>query len=67
MQNYNFTCFLYQCGSWSFALREEYRLMLSENRVMRGIFGSKIQEATGGWRKMHNVELHTCTLHHILW
>jgi hypothetical protein len=29
-----------------------------ENRVLRGIFGPKRDEVTGGWRKMHNEELH---------
>jgi hypothetical protein len=29
-----------------------------ENRVLRRIFGSKRDEVTGGWRKMHNEELH---------
>jgi hypothetical protein len=31
-----------------------------ENRVVRGIFGRKSDEATGNWRKMHNGELHDC-------
>jgi hypothetical protein len=38
-------------------LREEYRLRLFENRVLRRIFGSK-RDVTGGWRKLHNEELH---------
>jgi hypothetical protein len=29
-----------------------------ENRVLRGIFGSKRDEVAGGWRKLHNEELH---------
>jgi hypothetical protein len=29
-----------------------------ENRVLRGIFGSKRDEVTGGWGKLHNEELH---------
>jgi hypothetical protein len=29
-----------------------------ENRVLRRIFGSKMDEVTGGWRKLHNEELH---------
>jgi hypothetical protein len=32
--------------------------MVSENRVLRGIFGPKRDEVTGGWRKLHNEELH---------
>jgi hypothetical protein len=38
-------------------LREEYRLGVFENRVLRGIFGSKGNEVTGEWRKLHNEEL----------
>jgi hypothetical protein len=39
-------------------LREEYRLWVFENGVMRRIFGPKRDEVTGGWRKLHNKELH---------
>jgi hypothetical protein len=39
-------------------LREEYRLKVSENRVLRRIFGPKRVEVIGGWRKLHNEELH---------
>jgi hypothetical protein len=39
-------------------LREEYRLRVFENRVVRKIFGPKRDEAIGGWRKLHNEELH---------
>jgi hypothetical protein len=38
-------------------LREERRLRMFENRVLR-IFGSKRDEVTGEWRKLHNEELH---------
>jgi hypothetical protein len=38
-------------------LREERRLRVFENRVLRGIFGPKRDEVTGGWRKLHNEEL----------
>jgi hypothetical protein len=37
---------------------EEHRLMVFEPRVLRRIFGPKRDEATGGWRKLHNEELH---------
>jgi hypothetical protein len=39
-------------------LREEYRLRVFENRVLRRIFGPK-READGSWRKLHNDELHS--------
>jgi hypothetical protein len=38
-------------------LREEQRLRVFENRVMRGIIGPKRDEATGDWRRLHNEEL----------
>jgi hypothetical protein len=43
---------------WSLSLREEHRLGVFENRVMRRIFGPKRDEVTGEWRKLHNEELH---------
>jgi hypothetical protein len=49
---------LYGCETWSLKLREEHRLRVSENRVLRRIFGPKRDEVTGGWRKLHNEELH---------
>jgi hypothetical protein len=39
-------------------LREEHRLSVFENRVLRGIFGPK-REEDGSWRKLHNNELHS--------
>jgi hypothetical protein len=39
-------------------LREEHRLRVFENRVPRRIIGPKRDEVTGGWRKLHNEELH---------
>jgi hypothetical protein len=42
-------------------LKEEHRLRrlrMSENRVLRRIFGPKREEAVGGWRRLHNEELH---------
>jgi hypothetical protein len=49
---------LYGCETWSLTLREKHRLRVFENRVLRRIFGSKRDEVTGGWRKLHNEELH---------
>jgi hypothetical protein len=49
---------LYGCETWSLRLREEHRLRVFENRVLRKVFGPKRDEVTGGWRKLHNEELH---------
>ena len=48
---------LYGCETWSLTLREERRLRVFENRVLRVIFGAKGDEVTGEWRKLHNEEL----------
>jgi hypothetical protein len=49
---------LCECETWSLTLREDHRLRVFENRVLRRIFGPKRDEVTGGWRKLHNEELH---------
>jgi hypothetical protein len=49
---------LYGCETWSLTLREERRLRVFDNRVLRGIFGDKRDEVTGEWGKHHNEELH---------
>jgi hypothetical protein len=49
---------LYGCETWFLTLREEHRLRVFENRVLRRVFGPKRDEVTGGWRKLHNEELH---------
>ena len=48
---------LYWCETWSLTLREEHRLRVSENRVLRRIFGTRRDVVTGEWRKLHNEEL----------
>jgi hypothetical protein len=48
---------LYGCETWSLTLREEHRLRVFENRVLRRVFGPK-REEDGSWRKLHNDELH---------
>ena len=48
---------MYGCETWSLTLREERRLKVFENRVLRRIFGHKRGEETGEWRKLHNEEL----------
>jgi hypothetical protein len=49
---------VYGCGTWSLTLREERRLRVFENRVLRRIFGPNRNEVIGEWRKLHNEELH---------
>jgi hypothetical protein len=49
---------LYGCEILSMTLREKYRLRMFENMVQRRMFGPKRNEMTGGWRKLHNEELH---------
>jgi hypothetical protein len=46
----------YGYETWSFKLREECRLRVFENRVLRRIFGPKRDEVTKEWRKLHNKE-----------
>jgi hypothetical protein len=48
---------LYGSETWALTLREEYRLRLFENRVLRRIFDPKRFEVTGEWRKLHFEEL----------
>ena len=48
---------LYVCETWSLIFREERRLRVFENRVLRGIFVPKRDEVVGEWRKLHNEEL----------
>jgi hypothetical protein len=49
---------LYGCETWSLALRDDHRLGMFENRVLRRIFGPKRNEVMGEWRKLLNGELH---------
>jgi hypothetical protein len=49
---------LHGCETWSLTLREECRLRVVENRVLRRIFGPKRDEVTEEWRRLHNKELH---------
>jgi hypothetical protein len=48
---------LYGCETWSLTLREEQRLRVFKNRVLRKIFGPKRGEATGEWKRLNNEEL----------
>jgi hypothetical protein len=48
---------LYGCETWSLTLREDSKLRVFENRVLRRIFDPKRDEVTGEWRKLHYEEL----------
>ena len=48
---------LYGCEAWSLTLREERKLRVFENMVLRRIFGPRRDEVTGEWRRLHNEEL----------
>jgi hypothetical protein len=45
---------LYGCETWSPTLREERKLRVFENRMLRKVFGPKRDKVTGEWRKLHN-------------
>jgi hypothetical protein len=49
---------LYGCETWSLTVRKEHELRVFQNRELRRIFGPKRDRVTGGWRKLHNEELH---------
>jgi hypothetical protein len=53
---------LYGCETWSLTPREEHRLRVFENSVLRRIFGPKRDEVMVEWRKLHNEELHNLYL-----
>jgi len=48
---------LYGCGTWWLTLREELRLRVFENRVLRRIFGPERDEIIGEWRRIRNEKL----------
>ena len=48
---------LYGCETWSLTLREERKLRVFENMVLRTLFGPRRDEVTGEWRRLHNEEL----------
>jgi len=60
------TVVLYGCETWSLTLREERRLRVFENRVLR-IFGPKRDEVTGKWRTLHNKELNPFQPRDAIW
>ena len=48
---------LYGCETWSSTLREERKLRVFENMVLRRMFGPRRDEVTREWRRLHNEEL----------
>jgi hypothetical protein len=52
---------VYGCETWSLSLREEHRLKVFENEVLRKIFGPKRKEVTGGCKKLRNGYLYGST------
>jgi hypothetical protein len=44
---------LYGCETWSLTVREEHKLRVFENKVLRRTFGTKRDGVTGGWKKLH--------------
>jgi hypothetical protein len=65
-QNYNFACILYGCETWSLTLREERKLKMFENRVLRRVFGPKKDEVTGNGENYKMRSLMICTANPIL-
>jgi hypothetical protein len=57
---------LYEFETLSLTLREERRLRMFDNRVVRGIFGPQRDEVTGEWRKLHEQKLNDLYPHQIL-
>jgi hypothetical protein len=49
---------LYGFETWSLTFREEHRLRVFENRLLRKVFGRKRDEVTGEWRRLHSEELY---------
>ena len=58
---------LYGCEAWSLTLRDERKLRVFENMVLRRIFGPRRDEVTGEWRRLHNEELSDLYSPNILW
>jgi hypothetical protein len=59
---------LYGCETWWLTLREELRLRVFENMMLRKIFGPKRDQVTSEWRKIHNKELNDLySLPNIVW
>jgi hypothetical protein len=60
-----FPLVLYGCETWSPTLREEHRLKMIENRLLRKVFEPKRFEVTGDWKKLNNGNFIACTPHQV--
>jgi len=58
---------LYGCETWMLTLREERRLRVLKNRVLRRIFGYRRDEVIREWRGAHNEELNGVLLTQYFW
>jgi hypothetical protein len=56
---------LYGCEAWSLTVREEHKLRVFENRVLRRIFGLKRDGVTGGWKSCITKSFIICTLRQV--
>ena len=56
--SFEISIFIHGCETWSLTLKEECRLKVFENRILRRIFGPKRDE-NGEWKRLHNEELHS--------
>jgi hypothetical protein len=53
---------LYGCETWYFTIRQEHKLRVFKNMVLRNISGPKVEEVTGEWRRLHKEKL--CDLYY---
>jgi hypothetical protein len=58
VQNIILTVVLYGCETWCLTLREEHKVTVFENRVLRRVFRPQREEGAGDWRRLHNEKLH---------
>jgi hypothetical protein len=58
---FEFVKFWVQMPTGYLTLREEHRMRVFENMVLRRIFGPRKEEVVGGWRRLHNEKLETCS------
>jgi hypothetical protein len=57
LENSNVSIVFYGCGGWSLILKEDHRVSVLDNRVVRGKFGPELKVGTGGWKELHNNKL----------